>query len=151
MSPTKRPIGSKERVELKSLLHKSILRTKEKRGRAETSDESGHNLKAQIAFAGPTEAEAYVKSETKSSVRTDTTKKIWIPGYPGSGSELLRKLIMAITGEDTSGIYFHPKAHLSTCLKGNVVTCKTHWPMIESQNSTDLFTSRFHPSAVILL
>lgn len=52
-----------------------------------------------------------------------TGKTIWVPAYPGSGSEMLRALIVAVTGQGGDDFY------MGGC-KNSTVTCKTHWPTI---------------------
>lgn len=46
----------------------------------------------------------------------------WIPGYPGSGSVLVRNLIHGMTGLDADDVY------KEKCNRNSTITCKTHWP-----------------------
>jgi len=62
-----------------------------------------------------------------------TSKPMWIPGYPGSGSEMLRALVKAITGLSGEDIY--RGSHCSN----HTATCKTHWPK---------FPDRYIPSTL---
>jgi hypothetical protein len=53
------------------------------------------------------------------------TKPIWVPGYPGSGSELFRDLVQTMTGDlSAAADIYKDVAHRCR----NAVTCKTHWP-----------------------
>ena len=65
-------------------------------------------------------------------------KPLWIPAYPGSGSELLRELIPAFTGLQSSDVYedtglVQTKEGM-TCSAPNTITCKTHWPLLDKRN-----------------
>jgi hypothetical protein len=67
-------------------------------------------------------------------------KPIWIPGYPGSGSELLRDLIQTMTGSSGGdGNHGDRGDNLTRAATADIyddvthrcrhaVTCKTHWP-----------------------
>ena len=77
------------------------------------------------------------------------SKSIWVPSYPGSGSELLRDLVVAITGLQASDLYKSRK-YPEKCFGGKAVTCETHWPVLFETNSPDLYKSKAHSSAVIL-
>jgi len=69
-----------------------------------------------------------------------TAKPMWIPGYPGSGSEMLRVLVKAITGLGGDEIYTGSRCFNSTA------TCKTHYPKVPvprlPHKSTHLFINR---------
>jgi hypothetical protein len=52
-------------------------------------------------------------------------RPIWVPGYPGSGSELLRDLVQTMTGDVAAAADIY-KDVVNRCRKA--VTCKTHWP-----------------------
>lgn len=74
----------------------------------------------------------------------NSSKPIWIPAYPGSGSEMFRSLVLAATGLGGGEIYARPNC------RGNVATCKTHWPALKyfpPQNLTD----RVQPRAILLI
>jgi len=73
-----------------------------------------------------------------------TVRPMWIPGYPGSGSEMLRALVKAITGLGGDEIY-----------KGNhcskhTATCKTHYPKFPWKDPSN-FTHAFVNRTVILI
>lgn len=56
--------------------------------------------------------------------KRSNNKPVWVPGFPGSGSEMLRQLITMTTGQITGNI------HGNLCgEKYPVITCKTHWPL----------------------
>ena len=59
-----------------------------------------------------------------------TGKPIWVPGYPGSGSEMLGALVTAATGLGGHDYYYH-----NACRNGPA-TCKTHWPTVDYRNSS---------------
>jgi hypothetical protein len=54
---------------------------------------------------------------------------IWVASYPGSGSELFRKLILALTGLDGANYYDTP----DRC-RHYPATCKTHCPFLQKEN-----------------
>ena len=56
---------------------------------------------------------------------------IWIPGYPGSGSELLRDLLQSGTRHPAHDIYYE-----EYCQGG--ITCKTHWPAFDDRDPRNL-------------
>jgi hypothetical protein len=56
-----------------------------------------------------------------------TTKPMWVASFPGSGAELFRELVSTITGQRTVDGAFKGKCH-------DVVTCKTHWPVMNARN-----------------
>jgi hypothetical protein len=51
-------------------------------------------------------------------------RPLWIPGYPGSGSGMLRELIQGMTGLVADEVW-----SATQCFANNTVTCKTHWPL----------------------
>lgn len=53
-----------------------------------------------------------------------TPRPFWVPAYPGSGSEMFRILIKAVTG----GAYRGEDIYTRLCHEGYVATCKTHFP-----------------------
>jgi hypothetical protein len=73
-----------------------------------------------------------------------------MPGFPGSGSELMRKMIEAITvlpanlpeQNETQwlkagNVYTTHRGSISTCL--HAVTCKTHWPLFRNLSQHNKF------------
>jgi hypothetical protein len=80
---------------------------------------------------------------------TSVFKSIWVPSYPGSGSAMLRDLVVAITGLQASDLYMSSKFP-EKCFGGKAVTCETHWPVLFEPDSPDLYKSKAHSSAVIL-
>jgi hypothetical protein len=82
-----------------------------------------------------------------------TGKPILIPGYPGSGSEMLREIIKAITGLGGDDFY-----HLKRCQVNctAAATYKTHWPTLHalSRSQSDhpgKFTQEFASRYIILV
>lgn len=80
-------------------------------------DENKHNNHAQNLS----------KSCSFVSAKNTTNKPIWVPSYPGSGSEMLRELVQASTGLFAGDFYNHE------CWE-NAATCKTHWPTLQIEN-----------------
>jgi len=66
-----------------------------------------------------------------SSLHNFTGKPIWVPAYPGSGSEMLRALVQAATGLGGDDYYIH-----KACRNGPA-TCKTHWPTISYRRRSE--------------
>lgn len=50
---------------------------------------------------------------------------IWVPAYPGSGSDMFRSLVTAVTGLGGDDFYIS-----DSCTERATITCKTHWPSI---------------------
>ena len=59
-----------------------------------------------------------------------TGKPVWVPGYPGSGSELFRDLVEAATGLEAANVYDVESLSIMTCSSSRTITCKTHWPLL---------------------
>jgi len=59
--------------------------------------------------------------------RDSISTTIWVPGFPGSGSELFRKLISAMTGLPAGDIYESSTKKCSLY----PATCKTHCPFLQ--------------------
>jgi hypothetical protein len=81
------------------------------------------------------------------STNSTTYKTIWIPGYPGSGSELLRVLVEQVSG----GL----KAGKRKCID-HPATCKTHCPVIKHcptslANKKMSLANYYHPNALLLI
>ena len=57
-------------------------------------------------------------------------KPVWVPGYPGSGSELFRSLVEAATGLEAANVYEVESSSIMTCNSSRTITCKTHWPLV---------------------
>lgn len=70
---------------------------------------------------------------------------IWIPAYPGSGSELVRRVVAALTGLEGAEIY-----RGSGCKSARTVTCKTHWPVLKKHNPHK-FQVSFDSSVILLI
>jgi hypothetical protein len=66
-------------------------------------------------------------AEPSPSNSTTDLKPIWIPAYPGSGSEMLRAIARHATGLGGDDVYF--KIHCQ-----GSIPCKTHWPSIAYNN-----------------
>ena len=63
------------------------------------------------------------------STNSSNHHPIWVPSYPGSGSELFRKMIVALTGMDGGNWYDTP----DRC-SNHPATCKTHCPFLQKEN-----------------
>lgn len=59
------------------------------------------------------------------SFQNYTGVSIWIPAYPGSGSEMFRSLVSAATGTERTGT---GEIYSKNCQRNP--TCKTHWPVL---------------------
>ena len=66
---------------------------------------------------------------------------IWVPSYPGSGSELFRDLLHSFTGRPASDIYDDMKA---VC-QGSVM-CKTHWPTFKAKSPMEIEANTKKPA-----
>jgi hypothetical protein len=115
---------------------------------------------------------ASVRIQTRMSRRPEPRAgAVWIPGYPGSGSEMLRQLLEAmtvlpadvpesnVTWVTAGNAYddYPGNDQISTCL--HAVTCKTHWPafpiphpyQFRKERLHQKFTSPGHVEPAILL
>ena len=83
-----------------------------------------------------------------------TLKPLWVPAYPGSGSEMLRALVRATTGLGGHDVYQGRKYAGGFC-KRNTATCKTHWNSVNVLPRDDYFPSErkdeFYNRYVMLL
>ena len=85
-------------------------------------------------------------------------KPIWVASYPGSGAELFRTLIEAITGGIPGwSIYDADQTmgdgttkSVGDCLQVHAATCKTHWPILEHYNPHNNSQS-YHSQSILLL
>jgi hypothetical protein len=83
---------------------------------------------------------------------SSTHKTIWIPGYPGSGSEMLRMVLEQISGLKGANIY-------NTGCADHPAACKTHCPLMKVRNGcpTSLkniqssLANYYHPNALLLI
>lgn len=109
-----------------------------------------------------------VSDETDTAARTRTprtrNKPIWLPGYPGSGSELLRDLVHTMAGDPTAAADIY-KDVVHRCQ--TAITCKTHWPayphhapdlyretrttMAAQQQQQQQYHYTFAPNVILLL
>ena len=79
-------------------------------------------------------------------------KPIFLPGYPGSGSELLRDLIPLWTGYPAlDGHRSWNATQRRACI--GAVTCKTHWPAMKQQRTPKAMMPRAasHPTEAWIL
>ncbi len=77
-------------------------------------------------------------------------KPLYVPAYPGSGSELVRSLVLAVSGN--VGIDVHGGLPLS--VNASTLTAKTHWPSIPFGRKTlvpALWEETYSPHYVLLL
>jgi len=73
-------------------------------------------------------------------------KAMWIPGYPGSGSDMLRTLVTALTGLGGHGVYADEE-----CFHNHTATCKTHWPKFPTIYPPDEYKSVTSKRVVVLI
>lgn len=71
-------------------------------------------------------------------------KTIWVPGYPGSGNDLVRTITRHLTGFSSGDI------HKNSC-GFQTVTCKTHWPMLTKYPPVKFGPQPFSSSAIFLI
>ena len=71
-----------------------------------------------------------VTMKTNSKTNHHSHHPIWVPSYPGSGSELFRTMIVALTGmgKDAGGNWYDDH-----CIN-YPATCKTHCPFLQKEN-----------------
>lgn len=92
--------------------------------------------------------------QTKAATETPG-KPIWIAGYPGSGFDMVAKLISAITGLTSVDIYRHHSCS-EPVREGAAPTgaCLTHWPMITKDSPVSVATSTgtfYNPHAIFII
>jgi hypothetical protein len=97
----------------------------------------------------PTPLEALVCSPIPPTT-SSTHKTIWIPGYPGSGSELLRVLVEQASGGLKGASIYHTR-----CID-HPATCKTHCPFRRTcptslTNIEMSLDNYYHPNALLLI
>lgn len=56
-------------------------------------------------------------------------RPIWLPGFPGSGNEMVGQLVQALTG-GLGGMGIYERREGRQCTPNITATCKTHWPVI---------------------
>ena len=77
-------------------------------------------------------------------------RPIWVPSFPGSGSELFRELVQGTTG-GVGADYYKTKQCTITNEQRAIVSCKTHWPVrvkapygrVDPKRLKDSFRDRF--------
>jgi hypothetical protein len=58
-------------------------------------------------------------------------RPIWIASYTGSGAEMVRDLVQALTGGLVGGsVYTKRDPPFMDCITSQAATCKTHWPIL---------------------
>ncbi|CAJ1966056.1 unnamed protein product [Cylindrotheca closterium] len=78
-------------------------------------------------------------------------KPIWIASYPGSGSEMVRDLVQALTGGLVGGsVYIKRDPPHQDCVSSKAATCKTHWPLLPI-HSPLLNPQDYHSNAILLI
>jgi len=78
-------------------------------------------------------------------------KPLWIPAYPGSGSEMMRSVVRAVTGGQGAGEIYGGDGG---CHESGVVTCKTHWPYTRGMKTIKEpieMKDQFHSRYVLLV
>lgn len=112
----------------------------QKVAKAKTNKDSKSNVLSKLAALNCT--------PTAKSSNGSRGKPIWIPGYPGSGSEMLRSVVHRTTGLVGADFYKDNR-----CISNHTVTCKTHWPALNylKNIAPGKFASRFHDRYMVLL
>jgi hypothetical protein len=78
-------------------------------------------------------------------------RPIWIASYPGSGAEMVRDLVEALTGGLVGGsVYTKRDPPFMDCITAQAATCKTHWPILPL-HSPLLVTEQYDPHAIVLV
>lgn len=79
--------------------------------------------------------------QTKAATETPG-KPMWIAGYPGSGFDMVAKIISAITGLTSVDVYRHHSCS-EPVKEGAAPTgaCLTHWPLIGKDSPVSVATS----------
>ena len=81
-------------------------------------------------------------------------KPMFVPSFPGSGAELFRTLIQALTGgiqgwsvyDDVEPPYYE------SCHSLYAITCKTHWPVLEQKSPRlEFFVKNYDPTVILLV
>lgn len=75
-----------------------------------------------------------------------SAKSVLVPGYPGSGNDLVRNIVKHLTGLEGRDIYLDVHCAPQT----NTATCKTHWPVFRRHPPADL-KENFHSSVLLLI
>lgn len=105
---------------------------------------------------GKEEVEVSNCSDNKGSYvkNSNIGNTIWMPGYPGSGSELMRDLVHVLTNLTAANI------HETGCvLRENIQsewyhvgpTCKTHWPILMGGHPMGAKFKSFHSTVFLLI
>ena len=61
--------------------------------------------------------------------KTPPPKPIWLPGFPGSGNQMVCQLVQALTG-GLGGTDVYEQTKGKECTPSLAATCKTHWPTL---------------------
>lgn len=78
-------------------------------------------------------------------------KPVWIASYPGSGSEMVRDLVQALTGGLVGGsVYIKRDPPYQDCVSSKAVTCKTHWPLLPIHSPLDN-PQDYNSNAILLI
>jgi hypothetical protein len=100
-------------------------------------------------FLLPTNKKASLVCSPIPPTDSSAHKTIWIPGYPGSGSELVRVMVEQISGLKAASVYH------GRCTK-HPATCKTHCPIKHPcpkslANIETSLSNYYHPNALLLI
>ncbi|KAL3928734.1 MAG: hypothetical protein SGBAC_012520 [Bacillariaceae sp.] len=80
-----------------------------------------------------------------------THKPVWIASYPGSGAEMVRDLVQALTGGLVGGsVYIKRDPPHQDCVSSKAVTCKTHWPLLPIHSPLDN-PQDYNSNAILLI
>jgi hypothetical protein len=83
---------------------------------------------------------------------SSTHRPIWFPGYPGSGSELVRVMVEQISGLKGGNIYHTGKTGCRTT--NHPATCKTHCPIMVTNScpkKASPHLNYYHHNALLLI
>jgi len=129
---------------------------------------SCHNLSWWTTTVSPLLGSSSNNNAVKSLLSHDRPPKtIWVASFPGSGAEMFRKLIEALTGGLPAWSVYtkdNPNQTLS-CLEVHAATCKTHWPVLsfkpisfpnqtkttQQHDNNGVDETSFHSQAIVLL
>ena len=96
------------------------------------------------AWDGKRQCPPWNTTTTNDTLRQSPVPPIWVPSYPGSGSEMFRDLVHAWTHLPAADVYFDRVCQ-------GAMTCKTHWPALEGRDPHTLSSYAFDRRTAFLL
>eukprot|EP00538_Stauroneis_constricta_P006802 CAMPEP_0119550164 /NCGR_PEP_ID=MMETSP1352-20130426/3727_1 /TAXON_ID=265584 /ORGANISM="Stauroneis constricta, Strain CCMP1120" /LENGTH=406 /DNA_ID=CAMNT_0007595921 /DNA_START=47 /DNA_END=1267 /DNA_ORIENTATION=- len=109
------------------------------------SPPSIEEVKAELLdYCGKRPAITYAPRRDKADTDVEY-KGFWVPGFPGSGSEMFISIINAMTGLDGSNVYLGCNPHCATC--------KSHFPRETDKfvPNAGIYRNKFQKNAWLLL